>query len=54
MMVLRSFPGGERVPVVAVMRERPVVRHIGEDSGSGEFFVRPRTQNPPLSPNTPG
>ena len=48
MMVLRLFPGGERVPVVAVMRERAVVRHIGEDSGSGEFFVHPSTQNPPL------
>jgi hypothetical protein len=49
MMVLRSFPGGERVPVVAVMRERAVVRHIGEDSGSGEFFVRPST-HPKSSP----
>ena len=48
MMVLRLFPGGERVPVVAVMRERAVVPQIGEDFGFGAFFVHPRTQNPPL------
>jgi hypothetical protein len=36
MMGLRSFPGAGRVPVVAVMHECAVVRHIGEDSGSGE------------------
>jgi hypothetical protein len=41
MKVLRSFLGGRRVPVVAVMRERAVVLRIGEDSGSGEFFVHP-------------
>jgi MFS family permease len=41
------------VPVDAVRRERAVVLHIGEDSGSGEFFVHPGTQNPPGSQNTP-
>jgi hypothetical protein len=53
MMVLRSFLGVGRVPVVAVMRERAVVLHIGEGSGSGAFFVHPGTQNPPVSPNAP-
>jgi hypothetical protein len=45
--------GGGRVSVFAVMRVRAVVRRFGEDFGSGEFFVRPSTQNPPDSPNTP-
>ena len=51
--VLRSFLGGGRVPVVAVMHERAVVRRIGEDLGSGEFLVHPSTPDPPGNPNTP-
>jgi hypothetical protein len=34
-MVLRSFLGRGRVPVVAVMRERAVVLPLGVDSGLG-------------------
>ena len=37
------IPGRGRVPVVAVMHERAVVLHFGEDSGSGEFCVHPST-----------
>jgi hypothetical protein len=51
MTVPRSF--SSRVPAVAMMHERAVVRNIGEDLGSGEFFVHPGAQNPPASPNTP-
>jgi len=39
--------------VIAVMHERAVVRHAGENLGSGEFFVHDRPQNTPISPNTP-
>ena len=46
-------PGGRRVPVGALMRERAVVPHIGEDSGFGEFFVHPGPHDPPASQNTP-
>jgi hypothetical protein len=37
MMGLRSSLGVGRVPVVAVMRERAVVRRTWEDLGSGEM-----------------
>src|SRR5580698_3774624 len=42
------------IPVCAVRHERGVVRRIGVDFGSREFFVHSSAQKSPLSSNPPG